>query len=299
MHTHHQQQPLFSQHYRLALLLVLLALILLSNTARSQEIVYYPRAESDIDARSRYPVALLQLCLKDTKYQLEPTSTAMQQARNLRMLTQGKGVDVVWSVATVAREAELRPIRIPIDRGLIGWRLLLIQQQAAKRFAAITQAEQLMPLRAGQGHDWPDREILASNNFTVIPNASYEGLFQMLTRGYIDYFPRSVSEINTEVNAHPDLQLMVEPKLAIHYPAALYYFVNKDNSELANAITAGLEKAIADGSMRRLFNHHYGAAIKAAQLSTRTTITLHNPLLSAETPLADTRYWFTPEDDVQ
>lgn len=277
----------------------LVLLLLISNGALSQQIIHYPRAESDIDARMRYPIALLRLCLESTPYKLEPSDLAMQQARNLRMLKQGKGVDVVWSVTTKTREAELLPIRIPIDRGLLGWRLLLIQQKDAARFAEITTAAQLMPLRAAQGHDWPDREILLSNKFNVTPSPSYEGLFQMLGRGHVDYFPRSVAEITAEANTHKDMGLIIEPHLVVHYPQPLYYFVNKNNVELANAITIGLEKAIANGSMRTLFNQHYGTAIAQAKLATRTKIELKNPLLPSETPLADLRLWFTPEDDLQ
>lgn len=293
----HYYYPLVSHPFRYWLMLLLLSMLLLtSHGALSQQIVYYPRAESDTDARLHYPVALLKLCLENTSYKLKPTDIAMQQARNLRMLKQDKGLDVVWTVTTQEREAELHPIRIPIDRGLIGWRLLLIHQKNAQRFATITQAEQLMQLRAGQGHDWPDHKILANNQFSVTSSSSYEGLFQMLARGYIDYFPRSVSEIDIEAHTHKNMGLVIEPHLAIHYHQPLYYFVNKNNVELANAITAGLEKAIANGSMRTLFDQHYSEAITQAKLRSRTIITLENPLLPSETPPANSRYWFTPED---
>ncbi len=295
MSYHPPQQP-----YRACLRYLWLGILLLSNSvAFCQELIYYPRAESNTDTRLLYPVALLELCLRHTQYQLQPSTTAMQQVRNLRMLKQGQGLDVMWSVTTKEREAELLPIRIPIDRGLIGWRLFLIHEQRAKRFTSVTSEAELRSLRAGQGHDWPDREILTANFFSVTPSSSYEGLFHMLQRGHIDYFPRSISEIDAELSAHEGMGLRIEPKLALHYPAALYYFVNKDNQPLAQAITTGLEQALADGSLRQLFNQYYGAAIKAANLSSRTIITLPNYLLPAETPLADARYWFTPEEDVQ
>jgi len=245
-----------------------------------------------------YPVALLKLCLQKTpnEYRLEPASVAMQQGRSLRMLTAGKEIDVMWTVTSNEREAELLPIRIPIDRGLIGWRLLLIRQKDAERFADIHNAAQLAPLYAGQGHDWPDLTVLTSNGFHVTASTTYDGLFYMLARKHIDYFPRSITEVTPELSAHAELKLAVESRLLIHYPAALYYFVNKENTGLAATIEEGLQIAIADGSMQELFDSHYAESIKQHQLTEHTLIELQNPSLPSATPLNDPRYWLQRED---
>lgn len=249
------------------------------------------------DTRGHYPIELLKLALAKSErdYIAKPSKFDQPQWRTLRHLQMGKDMDVVWTLSSPERENELLPIRIPIDRGLIGWRLLLIADSDAQRFANIETAEQLKAIRSGQGHDWPDYPILQDNGFKVSPSSSYEGLFHMLTRGRIGYFPRSLTEIQPELDAHPTMGLMIAPKWVLYYPAPLYFFVRRDNTELARAIEQGLETAIRDGSMRKLFEQHFSQAIARAQLQQRTVVRLHNPLLTHETPLARSELWFSPE----
>lgn len=178
---------------------------------------------------------------------------------------------------------------------MIGWRLLLITDKAIPTFAQVTQPEQLKALTAGQGHDWPDYPILRNNGFKVSPSSSYEGLFHMLERERIDYFPRSITEIQPELEMHTNKSLVIAPTWILHYPAPLYFFVRKDNVQLAAAIEQGLEIAIRDGSMRKLFEQHFNSAIAQAQLQQRDIVQLHNPLLTPETPLTRSELWFSPE----
>ncbi len=42
------------------------------------------------------------------------------------------------------------------------------------------------------------------------------------------------------------LHLAIDQHVALHYPAAFYFFVSRQRPELAEAIRQGLEKAIAD-----------------------------------------------------
>ena len=65
------------------------------------------------------------------------------------------------------REQALLAIRIPLFKGLIGTRLLLINATDQPRFDQITGGAQLRVLHAGQGHDWPDTDILLHNGYAV------------------------------------------------------------------------------------------------------------------------------------
>ncbi len=277
--------------------LTCLQLVLLASSmafARATPVVTYPRPESLADARASYPLALLALSLRKAgnPFRLAASAVHMQQGRALRMLEQGKGIDLVWTVTSQAREDAFLPIRIPIDRGLIGWRLLLIRPQERALFGSLASVAGLMPLRAGQGHDWPDTDVLRANHLTVYTSTSYERLFKMLERGHIQYFPRAVSEIWQELDAHSETPLAVADGIVLHYPEALYFFVNKSNTALAAAIEKGLRAAIADGSMEALFQQFHGAAIARAALDRRTVLMLANPLLPAATPLADRALWY-------
>ncbi|WP_295995592.1 transporter substrate-binding domain-containing protein [Rugamonas sp.] len=267
-----------------------------TSTSTSSPDVTYPRPESLADERASYPLALLKLSLKKAgdHYRLAASPVRMQQGRSLRLLEQGQGIDVVWTVTSQAREDAFLPVRIPIDRGLIGWRLLLIRPEDRALFAPLATAAALAPLRAGQGHDWPDTDVLRANGYAVYTSSSYERLFKMLESGHVQYFPRAVTEIWKEIEARKDAPLAVADGIVLHYPEALYFFVNKSNTALAAAIEQGLRIAIADGAMTALFQRYYGAAIARADLAHRTVLTLANPLLPAATPLADQSLWFHP-----
>jgi hypothetical protein len=262
----------------------------------AKPVVTYPRPESLADERASYPLALLKLSLykAGNPYQLAASAVRMQQGRSLRLLEQGKGIDLVWTVTSQAREDAFLPVRIPIDRGLIGWRLLLIRPQDRALFASVATAAALAPLRAGQGHDWPDTDVLRANRYAVYTSTSYERLFRMLNRGHIQYFPRAVTEIWSELDTHREQPLEVAGGVVLHYPEALYFFVNKSNTALAATVEKGLRIAIADGSMTTLFEHYYGDAIARGALDRRTVLRLANPLLPAATPLADQTLWYQP-----
>jgi Bacterial extracellular solute-binding proteins, family 3 len=276
---------------------ILLAYLLAAPALATEPVIYAWAEHMADDKRGHYPIELLKLALAKSgqDYQAAPSKYNLPQFRTLRHLQMNKGIDVVWTLSSPEREEELLPIRIPIDRGLIGWRLLLISTKDEQTFAQLESVEQLKSMRAGQGHDWPDYPILRDNGFNVSGSASYDGLFHMLERGHIRYFPRSLTEIQHELDTHPDMNLTIAPKWVLYYPAPLYFFVRKDNIQLATAIEQGLELAIRDGSMRNLFTQHFAATIANAQLSQRIIVQMRNPLLTAETPLARSDLWFSLE----
>ena len=117
------------------------------------------------------------------------------------------------------------------------------------------------------------------------------GLFKMLSKQRIDYFPRSVLEIWEEADQHAEEGLVVEASIVLQYPAAIYFFVNKKNQALARRLEEGLRRAIADGSFDALFFERFGEVIRRARLAARTRFDLENPLLSSETPLDQPELW--------
>jgi hypothetical protein len=278
-------------------LAALLAFWLASVVARG-EVVRYQLSATQDDARDVYPVKLLQLALVKSRnsYQLQPAAQPMLQGRALADLEAGKEVDVAWAMTTKAYEANLLPVRIPIFKGLIGWRIPLVPASLPHLFKHVNNLTQLQQLTAGQGHDWPDTAILRANGLPVEGVVRYDSLFQMLAQKRFDYFPRSVVEIWAEAEAHGKDGLVVDPHVAIHYPAAFYFFVNKHNTALADAIRYGLEAAIADGSFDQLFNQYFRTALDRAALVQRTVIELHNPYLPDETPLKRRELWLQPSD---
>lgn len=274
---------------------VMLALLLAGAAARgAPQRWVYPRHDPGREWSWHYLQALLQLAVEHSgsDWEFVEAHDAMTQARVIRELAGCTGrVDLIWTMTSIEREGQMLPVRIPVDRGLIGHRIALVRRADADRWAGLTGLEQLRHCIAGQGHDWPDTDILRANGLPVQSASRYELLFDMLRRGRIDYFPRAVFEIDDELAGPLAQDLVVEPNLLIRYPAASYLFVRPDRPQLAADLERGLESALADGSFRRLFQHHFGDLIARHRLAQRAVLSLHNPLLPPATPLQRPALW--------
>lgn len=239
-----------------------------------------------------YPFKLLQAALKASggNYQLKPANLDMVQGRVLKEIELGN-VDVYWSMTSVEREKQLLPVRIPLDKGLNGWRLLLLAADQADIAEGVHSLKGLRRLSFLQGHDWPDTEILRFNQLKVLTAPHPQQLFDMLARHRASAFPRSVIEIEQE-QQHNRQGFVVESELVIHYPSAVYFFLNKTELQLAADLERGLQILRKNGQFDLLFQQRYGAAIKKARLDQRRIIELKNPLLPPDTPLADRSLWY-------
>ena len=256
----------------------------------------YPRAAVGDEFRTRYALAVLQLALDQagSSLRIKPSRHVMEQQRALLNLEQGTAVDVVWTMTSIEREQRLLPVRIPLDKGLYGWRIVLLRKDRSDLLRNVRDLDGLRLLRAGQGHDWPDTEILRSHALPVEVSSSYDSLFLMLRAGRFDYFPRAVLEAHDELAHVSQGDLALDPHLALHYPTALYFFFSRQRPELAATVRLGLERATADGSFERLFQQYHGADLARAKLAQRQVIELHNPLLPAATPLQRAELWYRP-----
>ncbi len=218
----------------------------------------------------------------------------LPQSRSISLIQQGV-YDVHWMATSQEREKQLLPVRIPLFKGLIGWRLMFVHQDNVKRFAALETKQNLQKLTAGQGRDWPDTKVLESNGFRVFKATTTAGLLQMVSLKRVDYFPRSVIEIWHEYNLKQYDAIVIDPTFVLQYPAAQYLFVRKDNQILHDILETGLNKAIANGTFDQLFYQYFGSMLKDANLKQRKIIRLDNPMMSAQTPLGRKELWYSIE----
>lgn len=265
----------------------------------SNKIIIYAKPESVKDQRHKYFVNLLNLALSKTNSQfntieLKATSRPMQQGRAIMELTLNRNVDVVWTVTSQMREQQLLPIRIPLLKGLLGYRVAIIRAADKDKFADVTSIKTLRKYIAGQGHDWPDTKILAANQINVMTSPTYDGLFAMLQMKRFDFFPRGITEAWQELEMQRNPKLMIEDNILLYYPSPIYFFVNKMNVNLANRIEKGLKLSIDDGSFEQLFlsEPDHKKMFTSVKIKQRKIITLHNPLLSPLTPLDNKKLWY-------
>jgi ABC-type amino acid transport substrate-binding protein len=286
---------------KLSLVMSALFIILTATMAAGQTRVVYPAFESGADSRYNDLVEILKTALEKTvaeygPYTLEPSTSRMNEARSLAELRNPAGmVNIVWSGTSVQKEKDYRVVRIPLRKGILGYRVALI---ARNRQADIDKIQNLGDLRKetiGQGIGWGDVAIYEANGIKVY-TAGYESLFKMVAANRVDLFPRGINEVFPEYAArHAAIpKLAVEKNLLIFYPWPYYFFFKKSGKSLAKRVETGIRKMIKDGSFDALFMKYNRASILKANLGNRRIIRIVNPTLPKDTPLADASLWFDP-----
>jgi len=285
-------------HIRMKLKIFLLLLLIVKTLNASENIKIVP-PQSQFDASHSYFQSLLEMTLKVEKSNTQIIhSYQMEQGRALVQLKLNKGIDVYWAGTSMKREKEFNAIRIPLLKGLLGYRVLVINKKNIKLFENIKNIDELKKLKACQGRHWPDTLILEGSKFNVIKNSSYEAMFLQVLKGRCDYFPRGIHEGYSEIKVR-ELQyeeLMIFDKLIVYYPFPMYFFVSKENTELAEKIRYGLNKLIDNGTFENHLKQHEITKhlFPMQNLSKSKIFEIHNPLLSKSTDFLDERLWVIP-----
>lgn len=251
--------------------------------AATNQFVRYPATQNQQDRRSDYAVALLQEALARTAPQLQviASKNRFSRSRALEELVPGGALDVVWTLTSVEREQKYLPVRIPIYKGYGGYRVLLIHQLQAERFATLRTGAQWRDIHFAQVHDWLDTGLLRQHGWQVQGVSQYPNLFQLLVKRRVDAVPRGVLEVSDEAWLWQEQGLMIEPNWLIKYPSAEYFFVSPQNPQLALWLQEGLAQMQKDGRFDQLFARHYAAKLAALQLEKRRVINIQNPYLPA------------------
>lgn len=281
-----------------------LAMLGLSCIASAQDrpiqVKYTLSTDAYFQKRDEYFVELLKLAAEKSniKINLVPIKLADQvETRDIININKGI-IDIHWMHTSNALESKLLPIRIPLDKGLFGWRVMLVDKSNQHKLQNVNDASDLKLHTMLQGFDWPDTGILLANGFKVETSTSFRGRFRMLQRKRGDLFPRSILEAWKEVENQKNAEIVVDPYILLYYPTAFYFFVAENNQPLHDAVESGLELSLADGSFEELFQRYYGDMIKKAEIDNRKIISIPNPKLPSATPLHRKELWFLPEDYV-
>jgi hypothetical protein len=191
----------------------------------------------------------------------------------------------------------LRAIRIPLVRGLLGFRRFVIHKNQQAVFDKVNNLADLKALRACQALDWPDTVIMRAAGLHVRELVNIETIYKHLSRGTCDYFPRGYFEIESEVaeRAHLYPDLIIHDQLVLHYPFAVYFFVSRDNEPLALWIERGLNRMIDSGELLAFMKEHplTSSLFPLARPGLRI-ISIPNPEMEGNTDYENTRYWVQP-----
>lgn len=247
-----------------------------------------------------YFVGLLRDALEHTKdmggFTLKPSETTLAGARLIDEIADDSGnIHIMTRGSNIDEEKRLLPVRIPLDKGLLGYRVLLVRKQDLPKFAAVQSVDELKQLRMGQGATWPDTKILEAAGFRMVKGTYSAGLTRMLNEERFDMFARASWEAENDLKRSADMQdLVLEPSLVIVYPYPRIFMVSRKGNgpALATRIETGLRRMIADGSFDKHFNGYFGPFIEKTKLRERRVFEVENKLLPPDTPLADKKLWF-------
>lgn len=129
--------------------------------------VIYPLHLGTYDARYDYDWLVLRSALEKTTpshgpFEMKQFSEAMSPQRVAQELVLPNGrINVMARAASPEFDRSFITVRIPIDKGLLGYRVLLVRKDDLPRFARVRSVQDLRKLRAGMGKGWTDVAVLA------------------------------------------------------------------------------------------------------------------------------------------
>ncbi len=297
----HQVMTLTKLYLLFAFVISCVWILSAPRVADATEIIKFSKPHHEEDPRLAHPLELLKAALSKTEakygpYEIEFTFR-MDRDRALKMLINGD-LSVHDAPTQAAWEEKVLTVRVPIMKGLNGYRLFLINRDRLDDFSDIRRIEQLKELRAGVGFQWSITKSLQTLGFSVVKGDSYLGLFAMLSKNRFDYFPRGINEIFGEYELHkPEHpEMVIEPTKALYIGLPIYFFVSPKKPHLAQRIEEGLMAMREDGSFDELFYRHCGDAIRKAELSKREVFVVKNPKLPTHPIYDRPEFWFSPGD---
>lgn len=262
------------------------------NAATSPRLRCYPGGEIFDDRWQLLRLVLAKTGQPDVQLDVRD-GQAISQSRATRQLVSGE-LDVLAFGTNAERERDLLPVRFDISFGMVGLRLLLIRREDQARIRRMDSQAMRRQLVFGLNTDWADLPVLRANGFKVVAASGYQNLFAMLSDRHFDAFPRGLNEALLEMRRfgpqYPELA--IESSKALYFSYPIYFWVHKSRQDLAERIDTGLKRALADGSLRQLFEQHHQREIRFLAQSPREVILLRSDALPPGYVEPDTSWWW-------
>jgi hypothetical protein len=262
----------------------------------------HPQAESASDGRHTYYWQLLEAALQTNRaqygeHEVLAYNKPMNFARAAAEVASGDGgrVNIVARATNLDLEARLRPVPIPLDRGLLGYRVFLILAERQPQLDAVRSLDELKRFSIGLSTPWTDVKVLEASGFKLVLANDYEGLFKMLGARRFELFSRGVNEVREEWLSHRNSipGLAIERGIVLHYPMPRYFFVPRtaQGERMAQRLLDGLQRLARSGEFERRYQAYKRLVLDGIDLSGRRVFRLPNPQLSSLAPTGD-RFWW-------
>lgn len=282
---------------------VLILILLTTQAAFAQRILIYHAPESANDVRYDFHWEILKRILERTKAKyghivLSP-STFMTENRQILEFEKNNTelLGVLIRETNAQYEKKFIPVRIPIDRNLVGYRIFL--KNKVRSLSNVNTLEHLKKLTLIQGEGWGDVPILKHAGLKVRTKVHYDDLFKMVDANKADLFPRGLNEIQEEYNKFSPLfpSIQIDEHILLYYPLPTYFWFHKteEGKLLAKRVAEGFDEILRDGTYNGIFDRYFKETLKKLNLKNRTLIKIENPYLPSTVPFNKKEYWLTAE----
>ncbi len=209
------------------------------------------------------------------------------ERRNLFMITTGQThLDFMPATPTrlrLVQAGKLRVIKVPLDRGLLGYRLNLLLASQRDKLAQVKTAADLADFSMGQNVGWMDIEIYRAAGIPTkeVKRWSHGEFAEQMEAGFLDLFPLGLEESLNYFLPHFQLkypQLTADPYLLVRYPWYRFVWVSPhpDADALYGALQRGFDSLVNDGSFLRIWSQLRKPPPQSF-FDSRTVIDLQNP----------------------
>lgn len=282
---------------------VLMVFFVAASVSWGSATVFVMQSEPHLAHASALVNAALQAAGMEAQFVYSPLGNEL---RNVSMISSGQ-THLDMMPATPARlklvkEGRLRMIPIPLDRGILGYRINILLTAQQEKLAGVHTQEDMRAFVLGQNEGWMDVEIYRAAGIPTkgIRNWSDGQFAAQMEAGFIDLFPLGLEETLTyflpHFRAHYP-QLGVDPHVLLRYPWFRFVWVSvgEETDELYTALQRGFDIIAQNGVFLEVWKR-YRTEPQKEFFVTRRIIQIPNPFYGND--LVPTRYQhllFTPE----
>lgn len=208
--------------------------------------------------------------------------------------------DIDWFGSTSEIEGRAIPIRVPIFRGLLGYRVFITNATTSNKLYKDMPLAELQKFKLIQGQGWGDIAVLQSGGYNNIKSISnFKNIFKMIEHERVDLFPRSITEPYGELGSRcnlsndfkcKDKNMLIDDKLMVVYKLPMFFFVSPKRKDLIKLISNAFENDYE--AFLEFFNNHPLIKDALNKMQNRSIYTItNNQSLSADTNNIPDKYW--------
>lgn len=217
--------------------------------------------QATIDSSKEMQWELLRLAL-DRSGQPYDLGVSTHQSAPLRghsqMQNLGDEANIMWLNFDSDNERTMRPIRIPLFRGLYRYWNIWVRKENLRDYSELKTIDDLAGLSVLQGRHWRSVPVLEANGIEV-RTGDMANLTKMLAHGRADMllYPVVSSHALIESFQADEYALFPVPNTLIAFPLDNFFFLARDGSEeLHAALLRGMTDVVNDGSHDALLRSH-------------------------------------------